>query len=77
MMPRNGNLGQVVMNEHSALLLLSLLLVLMFLLFCCNYALNVPLELRFDRIPLPSLTRSVFPEILKWRGSGYLVFHTD
>ena len=59
MMPRNGDLDQVVMNEYSALLLLSLLLVLMFLLFCCNYALDVPLELGFDRILGPSPTWSV------------------
>ena len=40
MMPRHGDLGQVLMNEYSALLLLSLFSVLMLLLFCCNYALD-------------------------------------
>ena len=39
-MPRHGDLGQVVMNEYSALLLLSFFSVLMLLLFCCNYALD-------------------------------------
>ena len=55
MMPRHGDLDQVVMNEYSALLLLSLLLVLMLFLFCCNYALDVPLELGFDVILVPNL----------------------
>ena len=40
MMPRHGDLGQVVMNEYSALLLLSFFSVLMLFLFCCNYALD-------------------------------------
>ena len=39
-MPRHGDLGQVVMNEYSALLLLSFFSVLMLFLFCCNYALD-------------------------------------
>ena len=63
MMPRHGDLDQVVMNEYSALLLLSLLLVLMFLLFCCNYALearldplDAPLELGSEKILVPSPT---------------------
>ena len=56
MMPRHGDLDQVVMNEYSALLLLSLLLVSMLLLLCCNYALEAPLELGSDRILVPSPT---------------------